>query len=313
VTQIEFVERVRHAFREELARPPIMTLRGANDVDSYDLPTPFDPSADVVTDSYIERHGFWGLSHLDARSWRHYLPALIDYALRRPDDPAMVTEALIRSLRPPDPFPPRLGSLDTEQEAVVRTFLETIARGEIDRSFQQDAQQALDEWWGPNPRSRPTVTELEALRRAPITYRDVREDIYRLQVPDTLPSSGLRDIPSEFRRVQTWGGYVCGDVSMMIAINAVLRTAHSFDQTIARYATFFGLPVEPRRISVAGARLGARVEGMTPVVSSSGPERVVMIVADAGDIVTLTIRAAEREDVLKVMEHIASSFAVTGG
>ena len=54
------------------------------------------------TDAYLEGFAFWGLGYLDARSWRHYLPRLIEYAFRHPHDPAMVTEALVRSLRPPE-------------------------------------------------------------------------------------------------------------------------------------------------------------------------------------------------------------------
>ena len=42
---------------------------------------------DQPTDAYLEGFAFWGLAYLDAQSWRHYLPRLIDYALRRPDDP----------------------------------------------------------------------------------------------------------------------------------------------------------------------------------------------------------------------------------
>src|SRR6476661_8146570 len=92
--------RAFEVFRADATAPPPLTLRGANAVDSYDQPAPFDPSADEPTDAYLE-----------ACSWRHYLPRLIDYSLRCPSDPAMVTEALVRSLRPPDRYPPRLGTL----------------------------------------------------------------------------------------------------------------------------------------------------------------------------------------------------------
>ena len=51
---------------------------------------PFDPAEDEPSDAYLEGFTLWGLGYLDARSWRHYLPRLIDYALRRPTDPAMV-------------------------------------------------------------------------------------------------------------------------------------------------------------------------------------------------------------------------------
>jgi Family of unknown function (DUF6714) len=114
-------------FRTDAEAPPPLTLRGANAVDGYNQPMPFNPAEDNPTDAYLEGFAFWGLGYLDARSWRHYLPRLIDYAFRRPNDPAMVTEALVRSLRPPDRYPPRLATLSAEQEDVVRMFLEQAA------------------------------------------------------------------------------------------------------------------------------------------------------------------------------------------
>src|SRR6187402_3333957 len=105
----EIIARAVDAFHGDLREPPQTSLRGANDIDSYRLPTPFDPELDAPTDAYIEGHAFWGLPHLDAQSWRHYLAHLIGYALRHPDDPAMAIEGLVHSLRPPDRFPPRLG------------------------------------------------------------------------------------------------------------------------------------------------------------------------------------------------------------
>src|SRR6187431_1761195 len=112
------VSRAFEVFRTDAAALPPLTLRGANAVDSYNQPMPFSPAEDEPTDAYLEGFAFWGLGHLDAQSWRHYLPRLIDYAFRRPDDPAMVVEALVRSLRPPDRYPPRLAALSAEQETV---------------------------------------------------------------------------------------------------------------------------------------------------------------------------------------------------
>src|SRR3982751_5054402 len=115
----EHVERARHAFRDDLASPPALTLRGANAVDGYDEPEPYDETADAPTDEYLERFTFWAMPYLDARSWRHYLSRLFEYALAHPTDPHMVTEALVRSLRPPDRLSPRLATLTREQEAVI--------------------------------------------------------------------------------------------------------------------------------------------------------------------------------------------------
>ena len=80
------------------AATPALPLRGANAVDSYDHPEPFDASVDEPTDEYLEGFAFWAMPYLDARSWRHYLPRLIEYALAHPGDPHMVVEATVRSL-----------------------------------------------------------------------------------------------------------------------------------------------------------------------------------------------------------------------
>jgi len=304
------IDHASEVFAADRREPPALTLRGASDIDSYDSPAPFDPSLDESTDAYIERFAWSALPHLDPRSWRHYLPSLISYALRRRDDPAMAAEGLIRSLRPPDRFPPRLRSLTARQESVVREFLEAVALTHTDATLQEEAQQALEEWWLPNPRARPTAEEMAALRTAPVICRTVSADVYCLEVPDTLPGSGLRDLPTESRRVQTWGGYVCGDVHMLVAVNAVSCTVRSFDDTVSLYSTFFGVPPLAHPVDVAGAHRAVRVSGLTPVVSSAGAELLVMIVADAGDIVTLTIRAAERDDVAAVIERMARSFVI---
>ena len=177
------VSRAFEAFRREVEVPPPLTLRGGNAVDGYDLPTPFDSAVDEPTDTYLEGFAYWGLGYLDARSWRHYLPRLIDYAIRRPDDPAMVTEALVRSLRPPDRYPPRLATLTATRKSVVRSFLELAALGDAMPHVQTDAQQALDEWWLPNARSRPTADETAALRATPVAHRVVAGDVYRVPCP----------------------------------------------------------------------------------------------------------------------------------
>src|SRR5512132_1461363 len=178
MTRDEIVRRAFKAFRADAEAVPPLTLRGGNAVDGY----------------------------LDAQSWRHYLPRLIDYAFRRPDDPAMAVEALIRSLRPPDRYPPRLGTLTAEQEAVVVTFLETLALGDGSGHVQDDAQQALEEWWLPGARHRSRPEDVAALRTAPVTYHVVERPGYRLTLPAAFASSGARHIPEELRTVEVWSG-----------------------------------------------------------------------------------------------------------
>jgi hypothetical protein len=150
------VERAYAAFRADAERPPPVTLRGGDAIDSYSSPPPYDSALDAPSDAYLERYAYWALTFLDAASWRHYLPALIDHTLRHLDRPTtMVGEGLLFSLRPPDREPPRLATLTTEQEAVIAAFLEELAFNDEGRAYQEDALLILEEWWLPNARYRP--------------------------------------------------------------------------------------------------------------------------------------------------------------
>ena len=154
-TRDEIVRRAYAAFQRDYAAAPAMTLRGGDAEDSYRTPPPYDPQLDAPTDEYIAAYTFWGLIYLDAASWRHYLPQLIDYSFRHIGDPnTMAPEGLLNSLRPPDRDPPRLGSLTPEQEAVIVAFLEELAFSDDAEFFHDDAMQILEEWWLPNARYR---------------------------------------------------------------------------------------------------------------------------------------------------------------
>ena len=305
------VSRAFEVFRTDAEAPPPLTLRGANAVDGYDQPMAFDPEKDNPTDTYLEGFAFWGLGYLDAQSWRHYLPRLIDYAFRCPSDPAMVTEALVRSLRPPDRYPPRLATLSAEQEDVVRMFLEQAALGDVMPHVQSDAQQALEEWWLPNARSRPTAQETAALRAAPVTHRVVGDDMYRLSVPEMFTASGVRDIPEESRRVQTWGGYLCGDAHTVVAVNVTPLLVRSLKDSVRTRAMLFRHPVSPRSIVVPGSPRAERLDGVTHGDSPAEPQTLAMVFAIAGDkLVTLSIRSWPRDDLNREVERILGSFEI---
>jgi hypothetical protein len=282
-------------------------------VDSYSHPMPFDPAEDAPTDQYLEGWAFWGLAYLDAHSWRHYLPRLIDYAFRHPDDPAMVIEALVRSLRPPDRYPPRLASLGADQEHVVRSFLEHVALSDVFPHVQAEAQQALEEWWLPNARSRPTAQETAALRAVPVTYRVVCGDVYRLSVPETFTGSDVRSIPEESRRVQTWGGYLCGDAYTVVAVNVTPLKVRSLADAVRARPTLFRDGVAPRSIIVAGSPRAQRLEGLTHGDSPAEPQTLTMVFAIARDeLTTLSIRSWPREDLGREVERIVQSFEILG-
>jgi len=306
----DLIARAFAAFRDDVASPPPLTLRGGNAVDGYERAEPYDPAIDAPGDVYFETFAFWGLGYLDARSWRHYLPRLIEYALRRPEDPAMVVEALVRSLRPPDRYPPRLGSLSAGQEGVVREFLEWLALGDLTTDLQLDARQALEEWWLPDPRSRPGPEAIAAMRAEPVTYKEVGGGGYRLTVPITFSGSGVRDIPEESRRVETWGGYLCGDADTVVAINVKPLAFRSFRDTVQHAERLFlDEGKHARELSVSGARRGFRIDGLTEGDSPTEPRHLTLVVAAIrADILTLTIRTWPRDDVQRAVDRIVASF-----
>jgi hypothetical protein len=143
----DLVADVFAAFAAEASAFPAMTLRGGDAVDAYQAAPPFDVLVDAISDDYLEAHP-WGSGYLDATSWRHYLPFMMDYALRRLDATSEVTDALLTSLRPPDRDPPRLATLSAAQETIVLRVLDVLAHS--DRSANVDlAAQVLGEWWTP--------------------------------------------------------------------------------------------------------------------------------------------------------------------
>ncbi len=130
----EIIRRAFKAFQAELEARPQMKLRGGTAIDGYDHPPAYDPVLDYPTDFY-----------LDAASWRHYIPRLIDYALRHIHNGTsrvMVIDGPLGSLRPPDRDPPRLCSLTPTQEAVIVAFLDTAAFSD-DSAYQDLVTQAV--------------------------------------------------------------------------------------------------------------------------------------------------------------------------
>lgn len=145
----ELIADVFAAFSAEGTTFPAMTLRGGDALDAQREPPPFDVLVDAISDDYLEAHP-WGSGYLDAASWRHYLPFMMEYALRHLDRANDVTDALLTSLRPPDREPPRLGSLSKTQETVVLRFLDVLAYGPESANVDLAAL-VLAEWWTPKP------------------------------------------------------------------------------------------------------------------------------------------------------------------
>ena len=148
MTHTDLIADIFAAFSTEGTAFPPMTLRGGDALDLGREALPFDVLVDAISDDYLEAHP-WGSGYLDATSWRHYLPFMMEYALRHLDEPSDVTDALLTSFRPPDRTPPRLGSLTKAQETAVLRFLDVLAYSE--QSASRDlATLVLSEWWTPD-------------------------------------------------------------------------------------------------------------------------------------------------------------------
>ncbi len=312
MTSHDIVRHAYDAFAGDVSVPPPLTLRGANAVDGYAEASAFDPVIDDPTDAYIEGFAFWGLAYLDAQSWRHYLPRLMGYALRRPGDPAMAIEALVRSLRPPDRYPPRLATLTAEQDAVVVAFLEALALGGDAAPVQESAQQALEEWWLPGARHRPHRDAPPAGASAYAADHVVDRGAYRLTLPAGFASSGPRHIAGELRTVEVWHGMLCGEVPAVVAVNLTARAGRHLGEVLDRAAAGLrAARVTPGRVRVPGAGQARRLDGLTHGDSPAEPERILLVGAVAGrEVALLTVRSWPREDVEAAMERIARSFEI---
>ena len=157
MTRDEIIRRAYEVFKGDVESVPPITLRGGEALDSYDEPPPYDPAVDEPTVEYLESYAFNGLNFLDPPSWRHYLPRLIEYAIRNIASNApgtMAIDGLLWSLRPPDRDPPRLGSLTPEHEEVIVAVLDQLAFSD-DSVHRKEAMQVMEEWWIPGALYRP--------------------------------------------------------------------------------------------------------------------------------------------------------------
>ena len=155
MTPAALVEDVFAAFAEYLTRQPVTTLRAGNALDDHRPPPPFDAVLDKVCDACLEQFS-WGVSFLDPASWRHDPPYLIDHAVRQVSAGGYAVETMFASLRPPDRDPPRLATLNDEQEKAIAAALEMLAFSD-ESAHQESACQVLEEWWipGAHYRSQP--------------------------------------------------------------------------------------------------------------------------------------------------------------
>lgn len=129
-----------------------LSLRQADEIDSSNAPTPDVAPADWrdVSEHELEEH-HCGFTHLDAKSWRFYLPVFLAYSVRhlsRGD--SLVIAACLSNLRPPDRVPSRFTTLSDGQRQTVVSVLEFLAF-DSESDFMANACQVLEEYWIEHP------------------------------------------------------------------------------------------------------------------------------------------------------------------
>ena len=130
-------------------------------------------------------------------------------------------------------------------------------------------------------------------------------------MPETFTGSGVRVIPEESRRVQTWGGYLCGDAHTMVAVNVTPLARWSLPDLVEARSKLFREAVLPRSVAVPGSSRAERLDGLTPGDSPAEPQTLVMIFATALDeVATLSVRSWPRHDLAREVERIVSSFEI---
>ena len=146
-----------------------------------------------------------------------------------------------------------------------------------------------------------------------MAHRIVAGDVYRLSVPETFTGSGTRTIPQESWRVETWGGYLCGDAHTVVAVNVTPLNVRSLADSVRARATLFRDTVSPRSIVVRGSPRAERLDGLTQVGSPAEPQTLAMVFAITRDeLVTLSIRSWPRDDVGREVARILDSFEIIG-
>jgi hypothetical protein len=118
-------------------------------------------------------------------------------------------------------------------------------------------------------------------------------------------------IPEESRRVQTWGGVLCGDADTVVAVNVTPLDVRSLVGSIRARATLFRAPRPPRAIAVPGSSRAARLDGLTLGNSAAEPQTLTMVFASARqDLIALSVRSWPRDDLAREVERILDSFEI---
>jgi hypothetical protein len=169
---------------------------------------------------------------------------------------------------------------------------------------------ALEEWWLPGARARAEAMAAKSPPVAPTTYRDVGEGAYRLSLPATLGGGVMHRVPDEQRTIETWGGVLCTDVYANVFVS-MQPVAHRPWRVAVEQVERWLTPSTRTWMEVPGAKKALRLEGPTYRASPAEPERTTVVLALArAEIVSLTVRAAERADVQAELDRVIRSFAL---
>lgn len=133
---------------------PPMSLRGGAAVDDHQTAPSIDEAADRPSPEYLEKY-HWGIPHLDAASWRYYLPILMEYTLQNVGNTqSNAVDSFLASLRPPDRDPPRFAIFASEEERAMVNMLDTLAFSDASK-WKPQAMLALEDYWAPGALYRP--------------------------------------------------------------------------------------------------------------------------------------------------------------
>ena len=126
-------------------------------------------------------------------------------------------------------------------------------------------------------------------------------------------AAALGTIPEESRRVQAWGGYLCGDAHTVVAVNVTPLGRRSLAESVRASTTWFRAARSPRSIGVPGSPRAERLEGLALAGNPAEPQTLTMVFAIARDeLVTLSIRSWPRADLDREVERIHGSFEIIG-
>src|SRR5262249_58456334 len=103
-----------------------------------------------------------------------------------------------------------------------------------------------------------------ARRPAPVAYRVVNRDLYRLTLPEGFVSSGARQIHDESRTVEVWSGLIGGDAHTTVAVNLTPLADRHLGYILERAARGLrAAPADPPGVHVPGAARSQRPPGLT--------------------------------------------------